>query len=316
MVVGTSLRGVVLAILAGCAWGFSGACGQYLFQNYPFDAKFVTAVRLLSAGIILVAFNFIKSKKASLAIFKNKKDFGDLLKFTLLGLLPGQLFFLMVVEASNAGTATVLQYTSVIIVMVYVCFAERRRPSVSEFLALILVVVGTVLLATRGDFSSLYLSPKVLVMGFISALGLALTSIFPKNIVGKYDVKVIIGYAMLTNGLILSLYESTKQITGSIDFNAIIALGGLSIIGTVLAFDFYLKGLAIIGPAKTSMLCTTEPVSAVILSALWLGTVFVKTDIVGIVLIIAAVLLLSYDSLKKDKSGLEKLRKDLNEGRN
>lgn len=313
---GTSLRGVILAILAGCAWGFSGACGQYLFQNYSFDAKFVTAVRLFSAGIILVVFNFLRSKKASLAIFNNKKDFVELLKFTLLGLLPGQLFFLMVIEASNAGTATVLQYTSVIMVMVYVCFVEKRRPSIREFMSLVLVVFGTILLATRGDFTSLYLSHKVLGMGFISALGLALTNIFPKNIIQKYDVKVIIGYAMFTNGFILTIYESTQQITGIIDFNAIIALIGLSIIGTVLAFDFYLKGLSAIGPAKASMLCTTEPVSAVILSACWLGTVFVKSDILGIVLIISAVLLLSYDSLKKDRALEEDLREKLNKSNN
>lgn len=308
----TSLRGIVLTIMAGLSWGLSGACGQYLFQNYPFDALLLTTARVLIAGIILVFLNYLKHKKESFAIFKNKKDVFDLIRFSIFGLLPGQLFFLMTVEAANAGTATVLQYSAVILLVIYVCFKERRSPKFSELTALFLVLLGTLLLATRGDFGSLYLSPKALTFGLLSALGSAFANVLPERLIRKYSVKIVIGYGMLFNGILLSIYESTQKIEGTVDLNVVLAMAGIIILGTVIGFDLYFQGVTSIGPAKASMLCSAEPVSATVLAAFWLGTVFVISDIIGIALVLSAVMILSYESLKKNKSEREKLRNKLN----
>lgn len=307
----TSLRGIVLTIMGGLSWGLSGACGQYLFQNYSFDALLLTAVRLLIAGVILVVLNYFRYKKDVFAIFKNKKDVFDLIRFSLLGLLPGQLFFLMTVEEANAGTATILQYSAVILLVIYVCFKDKRFPKVGEFVALFLVLGGTVLLATRGDFGSLYLSPKALTLGFLSAVGSAFANVLPDRILRKYNVKIIIGYSMLFNGILLSIYESTQKIEGTADLNVVLAMAVIIIFGTIIGFDLYFQGVKAIGPAKASMLCSAEPVSATILAACWLGTVFVPSDIVGIGLVLGAVMILSYDSLKKNKTGRKELRTKL-----
>lgn len=311
----TSLRGIVLTLMAGLSWGLSGACGQYLFQNYPFDALLVTTARLLIAGIILVLLNCFHYKKESFAIFKNKKDIFDLIKFSLFGLLPGQLFFLMTVEEANAGTATILQYSAVILLVIYVCFKDRRSPKIGELMALFLVLGGTVLLATRGDFGSLYLSPKALTLGFLSALGSAFANVLPDRLIRKYNVKIIIGYGMLFNGILLSIYESTQKIEGTVDLNVLLAMAGIIILGTVIGFDLYFQGVTAIGPAKASMLCSAEPVSATILAACWLGTVFVPSDIVGIALVLGAVMILSYDSLQENKRAREELRNTLNKSK-
>jgi drug/metabolite transporter (DMT)-like permease len=308
----TSLRGIFLTVLAGFSWGLSGACGQYLFQNYPFDALLVTTVRLLIAGLILVILNCFKYKKESFAIFKNKKDLLDLVRFAIFGLLPSQLFFLMAVEEANAGTATIMQYSAVILLVIYVCFKEKRSPKFSELAALFLVLTGTILLATRGNFASLYLTPKALTFGFLAALGSAFANVLPDRLIRKYSVKIIIGYGMLFNGILLSIYESTQKIEGTIDLNVLLAMSGIVILGTVIGFDLYFQGVTAIGPAKASMLCSAEPVSATILAAFWLGTVFVPTDIVAIVLVLSAVMILSYEALKKNESKRENLRKKFN----
>ena len=67
-------------------------------------------------------------------------------------------------------------------------------------------------------------------------------------------------------------------------------------IGTALAFTLYLQGVSDIGSVKASMTACVEPVSATIISALWLKTKFTGIDIVGLIAILTAVLLLS----KKD----------------
>lgn len=44
--------GVAMTILGGCLWGFSGACGQYLFNYKDVTAKWLVPVRLMTAGAL------------------------------------------------------------------------------------------------------------------------------------------------------------------------------------------------------------------------------------------------------------------------
>ena len=49
-----ALRGVVCAALGGVCWGFSGTCGQYLFSRFEVSSLWLTCVRLLAGGILLL----------------------------------------------------------------------------------------------------------------------------------------------------------------------------------------------------------------------------------------------------------------------
>ncbi|MFK4785978.1 DMT family transporter [Fusobacterium sp. MFO224] len=294
----SSFKGVLITIIGGCGWGFSGACGQYLFENYNMNAYWLTTVRMISAGMILMMFNFFYEREKSLSILKNKKDLFRLILFAVLGLLPAQLFYLLTISYSNAGTATVLQYIGPVIIMVYVCYSDRRSPTRSEFIALLLVVLGTLMLATRGDFRTLALSPKALFYGILSAVGLFMYSILPGNLMKKYGAKVVAGYGMIFDGAILKGLVP-DDINLVLDTNAYLAIAGIVLIGTIGAFVLYLQGVLEIGASKASMIASVEPVSASLFAFLWLGTIFVKADVVGIIFIISAVLLVS--SFNKNK---------------
>ena len=50
-------RGIVCTLVGGIGWGFSGACGQYLFTYQDVRPDWLTVVRMVIAGILLcVAF--------------------------------------------------------------------------------------------------------------------------------------------------------------------------------------------------------------------------------------------------------------------
>lgn len=44
--------GTVMAVCGGICWGFSGCCGQFLFETRGAKAPWLVALRLLFAGII------------------------------------------------------------------------------------------------------------------------------------------------------------------------------------------------------------------------------------------------------------------------
>ena len=48
----------MLAILGGVSWGISGVCSQYLFTQYDLSADWLTAIRMLLSGILLLVLAF------------------------------------------------------------------------------------------------------------------------------------------------------------------------------------------------------------------------------------------------------------------
>ena len=49
------LKGVFLAAFAGCCWGSMAVAAQYLFTDCGFQARHLTTLRLIGAGVLLLA---------------------------------------------------------------------------------------------------------------------------------------------------------------------------------------------------------------------------------------------------------------------
>ena len=63
-------RGMLVTLMGGILWGFSGTCGQYIFQQEAASSQWVTCVRMLGAGVVLIALeknSTLKKMQASLA---------------------------------------------------------------------------------------------------------------------------------------------------------------------------------------------------------------------------------------------------------
>jgi drug/metabolite transporter (DMT)-like permease len=72
-----------------------------------------------------------------------------------------------------------------------------------------------------------------------------------------------------------------------------IAIIAIALISTVVAFVTFFAGLKRIGPTTTSTLSTFEPIVAVVLAAIVLGETISPIQILGGILILAAVVLLA-----------------------
>lgn len=74
---------------------------------------------------------------------------------------------------------------------------------------------------------------------------------------------------------------------------ALAALIAIVIVGTLGAYMLYLQGVADAGPVRASLLCSVEPVSAMIISALWLGTEVSIWDAAGCFCILIMIFLVT-----------------------
>ena len=286
-------RGAFFAAFGGICWGFSGTCGQFLFQHCSLDTRFLTSVRMISAGILLILMGFITRPQAMKGLLHSRKDVFHLVLFAILGLLVSQYTYLTAISYSNAGTATVLQYLGPVLIMVFLCLTKKKLPTFREACALILAVGGTFLLATHGRPGTLAISPQALFWGLSSAVGLVLYSMLPIRLIEKWGSLPVTGCAMLIGGLFFGLITRAWAIPVTIDGPALFGMAGVILVGTVLAYTLYLQGVADAGPAHASLLASTEPVAATVFSAALLHSVFHPADLLGFAAIILAVILLS-----------------------
>ena len=126
-------RGVLLTLIGGTCWGFSGASGQFLFTHYQANPMWLTSMRMCFAGLLITLFGVFTQKEAMKRLVSQKKD---LLKTLVFGfvLMLCQFTYLQAINTSNAGTATVLQYLSPIYIMIFVCLTSKRLPNKVESL--------------------------------------------------------------------------------------------------------------------------------------------------------------------------------------
>lgn len=289
----TSIKGVIYTLIGGISWGFCGTCGEYLFKYKNYDSKPLTCIRLVFAGIILILISVIKNKKAAFSIFKNKKDTTTLAAFGIFGLLVSQFTYLTAISYSNSGTATILQYVGLVFIMIAVCIKELRLPSLNEFFAFLCAASGIFLVATGGNPSSMIISKQCLFWGIFAAVGLMLYSLIPVGILKKYDAITVSGFGMLLGGIILSLIVRPWEYSFNIDTETLLCLAGVIIVGTVAAYNLYLLGVAYIGPVKAGMIAAIEPAAASCFSAVWIGSAFTFTDLIGFILIISTVFIIN-----------------------
>lgn len=290
--------GIILSLLGGIFWGFSGSCGQYLFTYHGVDSKWIVTVRMVLTGIILLSVSFARHKSKIIGVWKGKRNSLCMAAFTFFGLILCQYSYFTAIAHSNAGTATVLQYLSPVMILVFVCLKNKKLPVFAEIIAIILAVGGTFVIATGGDIGSLAVSMPALIWGLSSAVFLACYSLIPAPLLREYDTPTILGWGTLAGGIVLLPVFRPWEIMPEISFPLIAALSGIVIFGTVLAYTFYLEGIRLIGATKASIISSIEPVAATVISALWLGTDFSGADIIGFIMIISTIFITAFTKVK------------------
>ena len=218
---------------------------------------------------------------------KDKKTLVSIALFAFFGLVLNQYAYLSAIQHTNAGTATVLQYVTPVLILTFVCAKNRRIPTVAELVAIIMAIVGTFIIATHGQVREL-------------AVTYALYILLPAKAIEKWGSLIVIGLGMLLGGLIFPMAIQAWKYKLPLTGGNLLALFGLVFIGTVFAYTVFLKGTTLVGAVKGSLLASVEPVASVIL------TVFI--DVLGMILIILAVIIISLKDLVALKKQ-EKIRR-------
>jgi len=286
-------RGLVLAVIAALLWGVSGTVMQFLFTTCGVSAEWMVTARMLVSGVLLLGLCVGRYPRTILAIWRDGKSARTLVLFAVLGMISVQYTYFAAIKASNAATATVLQYTGPVIIAGWYAFRERRWPQPFEALSIVLAVTGTWLLVTHGDPATLSISPIALVWGLSSAVAFAVYAIQPESLMRRFPAPVVLGWAMLIGGSIFSFVHAPWDIPGRWDAPAMVAAAFAILGGTLMAFLLFIQATKLVGARKASLTASAEPLSATLIAVAWLKVPFGVFDVAGTVCIVATILLLA-----------------------
>lgn len=288
----TSVRkGFLITALGSLGWGVSGVCSQYLFEKYGVRSGWLTAVRMVFAGILLILMAARRGGKDVFAIFSNAAAIAQLLAFSIFGLLLCQFTFMSAIKYANSATATVLQSLNVVIMALLVSIHTKTRLSGNQIIAVLLAVLGTYLIASKGHVGSFSLNGLGFIMGLLSAVGVVSYTLISKSIIRKYGSIIVTGWGMLIGGAVASAYVRAWRIPSNFDLRAFFVIAVIVTLGTAVGFTAFLEGAKYIGPSKATLVGCLEPASATVFSMIFLGTSLGIAQGIGFCFIIATVFL-------------------------
>lgn len=120
--------GSFLTLFGASCWGISGCVGQYLFDVQGMDSRWLVPIRLGLAGILLLAYYWIRTGSKVAAPWRGRHGARDLVIYGLFGVSACQFLYFTTIQYSSAAVATILQDLSPAIILAIICLQEKRRP--------------------------------------------------------------------------------------------------------------------------------------------------------------------------------------------
>ncbi|MBV4425460.1 DMT family transporter [Clostridium tyrobutyricum] len=295
------IKGIMLVVIGAGLWGISGTAAQYLFQKKDFSPDWLAVVRMLVSGVILLLYASLKSRQNIWRVWSSKRNIVGIILFGIIGMLGVQYSYFAAIKYGNAATATILQYLSPVIITCCMAVSTRKAPKSQELIGVFLAMLGTFFIITRGDFHNISISTLALFWGISSAFAAAFNTLQPRRLLSEYGSMIVVGWGMFIGGASFSFIHEPWQCTGQWSAGSIFAVMFVILFGTLIAFCCYLESLKYIKATEASILSSVEPLSAAVISVLWLHVTLGIYQCIGTVCIIAAIGVLSRAKDKNKK---------------
>jgi drug/metabolite transporter (DMT)-like permease len=272
------LLGIGLALMSAASFGVMPVLTKVVYDDGA-DPIGVLAVRFAIAAAVLLA--LARARREPLP---RGRPLGTLLALGGIGYVGMSLCYFFALERISAGLTSLLLYFYPALVVVLGALLLRDRPRPLALLAVAVATVGTVL--TIGPVEG---GQTVgILLGLGSALVYATYILVSSRVEGvgpfAMSATVLLAGAGVMGLLALATRPQLPEQPG-----AWLALGGVALVGGVLAVTTFFMALALLGPSDTAVVSTVEPLVSVTVAALVLGERLGTVQVAGGVVVLLAV---------------------------
>lgn len=286
-------HGILLVLIAAISWGASGTVTQFLFHTQHLSPEWLVTIRMLFAGTLLLLPQAWQNVHSIFDIWRTKSSRRHLLIFAIFGMMLMQYSYFVAIDVGNAATATILQYLAPSMIAVYGIVRARVCPTPVQAVAIILAMLGTFLLVTKGDMTTLALSPKAISWGIFSAGTLAFYTVYPSYHLIRWPSPILLGWAMIIGGTTMLPLGEPWHFVGEASLASLFGILFIIIFGTICPFYCFLESIKYITPQESGTLASSEALVVVLCSIAFLATPFTLYDWIGGAFIVLTVILLA-----------------------
>ncbi|WP_081795142.1 EamA family transporter [Nocardioides sp. URHA0020] len=273
----TNWRVLGLSALAPVAWG----SGYYVTETFlpPDRPLFGAMVRALPFGLLLLAFR----PRLPTGIWWWRS--------LVLGTLNIGAFFVLIFIAAYrlpGGTAATLTATAPIMVMLVAWALIGERPRAASLAGAAVGAAGVALLVLRADFT---VDPVGVAASFGAVAMSSVGFVLVKRWQPPVDLLTFTAWQLVAGGLVLLpvalVVEGTPPALG------VGAIGGflyLGLVGTVMAYVVWFRGLRRLPAGAVSLVGLLNPVSGTVLGVALAGESFGGSQALGLLLVLAGIL--------------------------
>ena len=287
----------LLIVLAGCLWGTMGVFVRHL-NGMGLQSMEIVEVRSILAALILFPCVALKDRRL---LKLRAKNIWPLIGTGILSMVFFNFCYFSTIARMNLSAAAILLYTSPIFVMLLSLIFFRERLTARKLLALALAfsgccLVSGVVTAAQG------LTLSGLLLGLGSGFGYALYSIF-----SRFSLNQGVGSITITCYTFLFAAAGGALFTDFIAVANAFRTYGLPLLGflvlyclvtTVAPYLLYTAGLKYVENGPASVMASVEPVVATLIGLLLYAETPTLSAVLGMVLVLAALALLSIGEKK------------------
>ncbi|AXI01040.1 EamA/RhaT family transporter [Sporosarcina sp. PTS2304] len=297
------LKGIMMIVVGSMLWGATGPMMEWILLHSEMSVSMMLILRLTIAGAAVLL--LLKTKGIQVGRpMRQKLWLRKMIAFGVVGMLGVQFGFVQTIAHSDAVVATLFQFVAPVYIIILLSITQRTFPPGGQVIGMIVALFGLILLLTNGSFSSISLNTTAIVWGIVVGFAFTFYTLYPVVLMAEWGVLLVVGWGMFIGGVTLFIINLPMFF-----MNLAVLLNGpamgmllLVIIMGTLAFILFLQSMTYISPVETSVLSSFEPLTAMVVSVVWLGQMMGIWQISGAIIMLLGVVWLSIGGNRKKKT--------------
>src|SRR5215218_8011647 len=265
--------GYAMAFTAATLWAVNGVISKVIIESGGIAAQRLTEVRTTGAFLLLAAALGV-ARPASLRL--RRGELAMLLIFGVLGLAFVQWFYFEAISRLDIGVALLIQYIAPVLVALWARLVYHEAVRRRIWVALALSILGIALLVEL--WNGLTLDGLGVAAALGSAVTFAVYILSAERAVARRDPVSLVCYGFL----LASIFWAVLQPWTSFP---------VELVDEIVPFALLAASLRHIPASRAAITAMFEPVAATVFAYAWLGESLTAFQLVGALVVLAAILL-------------------------
>jgi drug/metabolite transporter (DMT)-like permease len=281
-------------------WGICAVLGRAVFTGkltlfggvvHSIDPLILSQARTTFSLLVLLP--ILVGARGWQRILLPRADLIQCLLLGVLGVAASNYLYYLAIQRTSVATAIIVQYTAPVWVLLYVVARGQQRLTLQKVIVVVTAITGIVFaVGVVGTKKNLSLDSYGLVAAVLASFSFAFYNVGGHNILARYDRwRVLVWTLTSASALWIVVNPPWKVVAahyGRAEWTFLFIFSILSVLGP---FSLYFLGLQHLEPTRAIIASCLEPVFSIVLAAALLGEGLRPIQSVGIVLVLAAIVI-------------------------